>query len=155
MAFTIGSPAFKNGETIPTKYTGDGADVSPALVWGDPPTGTKSFALICDDPDAPMGTWTHWVAYDIPGEQNSLAEALPVEKVVQGGVKQGLNTWRKVGYGGPSPPPGKPHRYFFKLYALDSALEIPAGADKKTLLKAMEGRALGQTEFHGTYGRRR
>ncbi len=155
MVFAISSPAFKNGETIPMKFTADGEDVSPILVWTNPPHGTKSYALICDDPDAPMGTWTHWVIFNIPGGNIGLPEAVPVMEKLPDGARQGLNSWRRIGYGGPSPPPGDPHRYFFKLYALDDELRFPASPDNKALSKAMVGRILGQTEFHGTYGRRR
>ena len=155
MAFAIGSPVFKNGETIPTKFTGDGADVSPPLIWGGIPPGTKSLALICDDPDAPMGTWTHWVIYDIPASHAGLPEAVPPKDTLEGGAKHGMNTWPNLGYGGPSPPPGKPHRYFFKLYALKDVLGLPPGVDKRALLRAMEGKIIGQAEFYGTYGRKR
>jgi len=155
MAFSVWCRAFKNGETIPTRFTGDGDDASPAITWGDAPPGTRGFALICDDPDAPMGTWTHWLIYDIPGDSAGLKEGIPPMDVVEGGAKQGLNSWPRIGYGGPSPPPGKPHRYFFKLYALKDMLGLPPGVDKRTLLRAMEGRVLGQAEFHGTYGRKR
>lgn len=154
MVFTIGSPAFKNGDTIPTKFTGDGENVSPALTWTDPPQGTKSFVMICDDPDAPMGTWTHWVIYNIPGGQSGLPEGVPPTKVLQGGSNQGLNSWGSVGYGGPSPPPGTPHRYFFRLYAMNCTIDITPGSDKRTLLRAIEGRIIGQAVFQGTYGRK-
>lgn len=153
MTFEISSPAFKSGETIPTKFTGDGEDISPALAWTDPPQGTKSFALICDDPDAPMGTWTHWVIYNIPSDSAELPENVPPKKDLPGGIKQGLNTWRRIGYGGPDPPPGKLHRYFFKIYALSGAIGIPAGTDKAGLLRTIGNRVLGQAEFYGTYGR--
>ncbi len=154
MTFTISSPAFKNGETIPTKYTADGENVSPPLIWADPPQGTRSFALICDDPDAPMGTWTHWVIYDIPGGQSELSEGLPPTKVLQGGAKQGLNSWGSIGYGGPSPPPGTPHRYFFRFYALKGSIDIQSGSEKRTLLRAIENLIIGQAVFHGNYGRK-
>jgi len=153
LAFSIGSPAFKNGETVPTRHTADGDDISPRIVWSDPPQGTISFALICDDPDAPMGTWTHWLIYDIPGNEAGLPEDVPREKNLPGGTRQGLNSWRKIGYGGPDPPPGKLHRYFFRIYALNGTLGIPAGANKANLLGIMGNRVLGQAEFYGTYGR--
>ena len=153
LTFSIGSPAFKSGENIPEKCTADGEDISPQIEWNDPPQGTKSFALICDDPDAPMGTWTHWVIYDIPGDATGLPQAVPREKNLPGGTRQGLNTWRKIGYGGPDPPPGKLHRYFFKIYALKGTLGIPAGADKASLLRMIGNLVLGQAEFYGTYGR--
>ena len=154
MAFAIWSPDFDDKGWIPQRFTADGANVSPALIWHDPPQPVKSFALIFDDPDAPMGTWTHWVAYDIPGSKDRLAEAVPAKDTIPGEMKQGLNTWNRIGYSGPSPPPGKHHRYFFKLYALDVTLDVPARPDKSALLKAMEGHILGQAEFHGVYGRK-
>ena len=155
MTFELTSTAFAPWGAIPGKYTCDGEDISPPLQWSDPPQGAQSLALICDDPDAPMGTWTHWLIYDIPGNQSGLPEGVPATEALQGGTKQGLNSWPRIGYGGPSPPPGKPHRYFFRLYALNGMLDLPPGADKKTLLKAMEGKILAQAEFHGTYGRKR
>ena len=153
MAFRIESPGFRNGERIPKVYTCDGDDVSPAIVWHEPPTGTKSFAVICDDPDAPMGTWVHWVIYSIPLEQTQLGENIPKVENLPGGAVQGLNSWRKIGYGGPCPPPGKPHRYFFKLYALDIKFESPPGIPKDNLLISLEGHVLAKTELMGLYGR--
>lgn len=155
MALAIMSRAFKNGDVIPTRYTCDGEDISPALVWSDAPPGTKSFALICDDPDAPMGTWTHWVIYGISADKADLREAFPKTDTAEGGIRQGLNSGRKVGYNGPCPPPGKPHRYFFKIYALDAELGLQARAGKGDLLKAMEGHILAQADTHGVYQRRR
>ena len=153
MPLTLESTAFKNGEDIPKKHTCDGEDISPALKWGEPPPGTKSLALIADDPDAPVGTWVHWVVHDLPPDARELREGTVKSEEVPGGGKQGLNDFRKVGYGGPCPPPGKPHRYFFKLYALDTMLDIGAGADKDTLLAAMEGHVLAEAELMGTYAR--
>src|SRR6516164_7719219 len=116
----VSSSAVTEGTPIPKKYTADGADVSPPLQWqGTPPTA-KSFALICDDPDAPRGTWVHWVLFNLPAEQRQLEEATPGVEVLASGAKHGKNDFGKIGYGGPAPPPGKPHRYFFKLYALDT-----------------------------------
>jgi len=154
MVLSIVSQSFKKGEVIPIKHTCDGEDVSPALSWNEPPQGTKSYVLICDDPDAPMGTWIHWVIYNIPSGNTGLPEAVPKQEMLPGGTMQGLNSWRKSGYGGPCPPPGKPHRYFFKLYALDSTLIISAGASKKDVLKAMESHIIGQAELFGVYGRK-
>jgi Raf kinase inhibitor-like YbhB/YbcL family protein len=153
LAFSIGSPAFKNGGNIPEKYTADGEDISPQIIWSDPPRGTRSFALICDDPDAPMGTWTHWMIYDIPGDRMELPENFPKVKDLPDGAKQGLNTWKRVGYGGPDPPAGKPHRYIFRIYALNDTLGISAAADKANLLRIMGNRVLGRAEFIGIYER--
>ena len=156
MTFLLTSPAFKNDERIPKPYTGEGADTSPPLDWGDPPAATKSFALICDDPDAPAGTWDHWVLWNLPGEQRQLPEN--VAKVDTppdlGGARQGKNSWPKIGYNGPMPPKGHgTHHYNFVLYALDAPLDLKAGADKKALLAAMKGRILGQARLTGTYSR--
>jgi len=153
MEMLLTSTAFRNGEVIPKKYTGDGADVSPPLKWTEPPEGTKSFALICDDPDAPMGTWVHWVIYNIPPGTRELPEGVPAQKDLSNGARQGINDFRKIGYNGPAPPRGSAHRYFFKLYALSSVPNLPAGASKKDLLKAMEGKILGQSELLGKYKR--
>jgi len=151
-AMELSSTAFHKEGIIPDKYTCDGADVSPSLAWGSAPEGTKSFALICDDPDAPMGTWVHWVYYDIPQGPEGLPENVtPNEHPANGGV-QGINDFRKIGYGGPCPPGGT-HRYFFKLYALDTLLNLSPGATKAQLLKAMEGHILGQAELMGKYKR--
>src|SRR5438128_2167054 len=116
------STAFLEGSPIPRKHTGDGSDVSPPLEWSDVPEGTKSLALICDDPDAPRGTWVHWVVFNIPAERKDLPEAQPPRGSLPSGARQGKNDFGKLGYGGPAPPPGKPHRYMFKLYALDTTL---------------------------------
>jgi Raf kinase inhibitor-like YbhB/YbcL family protein len=147
------SSAFEPGATIPKKFTCDGPDVSPALNWSDPPAGTQSFALIADDPDAPVGTWVHWVLYDLPADARSLAENVPKQEQLPSGARQGRNDFRKIGYGGPCPPPGKPHRYFFKLYALDAKLNLKAGAAKAEVEKAMQEHILAQGELMGRYGR--
>lgn len=149
----IKSSAFGNGEMIPVKYTCDGADFSPSLEWTAGPAGTKSFALICDDPDAPMGTWVHWVIYDIPAAATMLAEGITREKDLPGGGTQGINDFRRTGYGGPCPPGGRTHRYFFKLYALDAALGLKPGITKDQLLKAMKGHVLAEAQLMGTYKR--
>src|SRR5262249_8376233 len=127
MAFHLMSTAFEQGQEIPKKYTADGRNISPPLKWNEPPAATKSFAMICEDPDAPRGTFTHWVAFKIPPDTRQLEEGSAV------GV-QASNDFRKTGYAGPSPPPGKPHRYFFKLYALDRELDLAASASKNDLL---------------------
>lgn len=151
--FALTSTAFKDGETIPAKYTDDGQDVSPPLKWTDPPKETESFALIADDPDAPRGTWVHWVAYRIPGQLRELKEGVPKSGETPDGVMQGTNDFGKTGYGGPAPPPGKPHRYYFKLYALDFTPRVEAGLTKEELLRAIEGHVLAEAQIMGTYGR--
>ena len=157
MALSLSSSAFQANEAIPKPFTCDGEDKSPALTWTDPPANTKSFALIMDDPDAPPGTWVHWVIYDIPADQTQLPEALPKGESLPNGAKQGLvwgvQDFSKVGYFGPCPPPGKAHRYYFKLYALDRELNLPPKATKFDLEKAMQGHVLGEATLMGTYGR--
>jgi Raf kinase inhibitor-like YbhB/YbcL family protein len=153
MDIRLTSTAFTEGGTIPRKHTCDGSDVSPPLAWDNVPGGTKSFALICDDPDAPMGTWVHWVLFNLPADTRSLPEAVPPDKELPNGARQGTNDFRKIGYGGPCPPPGKPHRYFFKLYALDTVLDLPAGSTKPQVVKAMEGHVLAEGQLMGKYGR--
>jgi Raf kinase inhibitor-like YbhB/YbcL family protein len=156
MAFILTSAAFKDGAPIPGKYTCDGVDVSPPLAWSGPPAGTRSFALIVDDPDAPGGTWVHWVVYNLPADVSELPENIAkVESLDLGGARQGRNDFRRPGYGGPCPPPGPAHRYFFKLYALDTRLELKAGAQKKDVAAAMEGHVLGSPQLMGTYARQR
>jgi len=153
MAFAISSPSFQNGGNIPKKFTCDGADVSPQLQWTSPPAGAQSFALIADDPDAPVGTWTHWVLYDLPAQSASLPEGVAKVDELPTGGRQGRNDFRRIGYGGPCPPPGKPHRYFFKLYALDKKLNLKSGMSKREIEQAMQGHILGQTELMGKYQR--
>jgi Raf kinase inhibitor-like YbhB/YbcL family protein len=153
MSFTLKSTAFPNGGVIPKKYTCDGADLSPALSWDDAPAGTQSLALIVDDPDAPMGTWTHWLIWNIPAKATLLPEDTPKMNLLDNGARQGGNDFRRIGYGGPCPPPGKPHRYFFKLYALDARLEVKAGAVRSELEPALQPHILAQAQWMGTYGR--
>ena len=153
MALTIKSPAFKDGELIDAKYTCKGEDISPELNWSGVPEGTKSFALICDDPDAPLMTWVHWVIYDIPANVTSLSENVSKKETLSNGAKQGRNDFRKIGYGGPCPPPGGPHRYFFKLYALDTVLAPEPGLTKKELLVKMEGHILEEAQIMGKFQR--
>jgi hypothetical protein len=156
MAFALTSPAFKPDDRIPAKYTGEGADVSPPLEWSDPPEGAKSFALICDDPDAPMGTWDHWLLWNLAGDLRKLPENVAKTETVAalGGAQQGKNSWPKIGYNGPMPPKGHgTHHYHFDLYALDTALDLKTGADKKALLAAMKGHILGKATLMGTYSR--
>ncbi|HLF73013.1 MAG TPA: YbhB/YbcL family Raf kinase inhibitor-like protein [Anaerolineales bacterium] len=146
------SDAFAHEKPIPAQYTCTGSDISPALTWGEPPAGTQSFALIMDDPDAPMGTWVHWVLFNIPASARGLPEAVPAGQTLSDGSTHGRNSSGNQGYNGPCPPSGT-HRYFFKLYALDEMLGILAGADKGELLKAMEGHLLAQGELMGTFSR--
>ena len=148
------SSAFGNGQPIPIKYTGQGKDISPPLEWSEVPAGTKSFAIIADDPDAPVGTWVHWVIYNIPSDLTKLDENVPTKETLSNGAKQGINDFGKIGYGGPMPPPGKPHRYYFKLYALDTMVNLKPRATKQDLLKAMQGHIVGQAELMGTYQRK-
>jgi len=153
MAFEIRSTAFSNGKAIPKQYTCEGADVSVPLDWTDPPPGTKGFVLIADDPDAPGGTWVHWVLYDLPVESRQLSEGIPEQKILPDGAKQGMTDFKRIGYGGPCPPPGKPHRYFFKLYAIDKKIGLSPGATKQQVLDAIQDHTLGQTQLMGTYKR--
>lgn len=155
MSIDLTSAAFQEGGAIPAKYTCDGADASPPLEWGDLPSGTQSLALICDDPDAPVGTWVHWVIYDIAPTQSGLPEAVPPSAITPQGAKQGVNDFRRTGYGGPCPPPGGAHRYFFKLYALDIGPGLPPGASKADLLRVMQGHILGEGALMGRYQRGR
>jgi len=153
MSFQISTAAFPPGDAIPKKFTCDGRDVSPPLSWTHPPGGTLSLALIMDDPDAPVGTWVHWVLYDLPPDTRELAEGVAKQEPLPGGGRQGRNDFRKIGYGGPCPPPGKPHRYFFKLYALDAKLNLKGSPAKADLERAMQGHILAQAELMGRYGR--
>jgi Raf kinase inhibitor-like YbhB/YbcL family protein len=153
MAFAISSTSFSNGGEIPKKFTCDGADMSPELSWTGAPADTQSFALVADDPDAPDGNWTHWVLFDLPPITNSLPEGMTKIDELPGGERQGRNDFRKIGYNGPCPPPGKPHRYFYKLYALDRKLGLKPGADKQELEQAMQNHILGKTEWMGKYQR--
>ncbi len=153
MTFTFSTTAFPPGGSIPRAFTADGKDVSPALAWQNPPAGTEAFALICDDPDAPVGTWVHWVIWNVPASAKGLAQGVQTVKTLADGSAQGKNDFGRIGYGGPSPPPGKPHRYFFRLYALKEKLSLSAGASRRELEKAMQGRILGTAELFGTYGR--
>jgi Raf kinase inhibitor-like YbhB/YbcL family protein len=153
MPLQLSTTAFTNGGTIPKKFTCDGPDVSPPLTWSGSPSGTQSFALIADDPDAPAGTWVHWVLYNTPGGVHEFAEGVKKDEQLSDGTLQGRNDFRKIGYNGPCPPPGKPHRYFFKLYALDTKLSLKAGAPKAAVESAMQGHVLAQGEWMGQYKR--
>ncbi len=149
---TLDSPAFAQGEPIPRAYTCDGDDISPPLTWTDPPADTVTFALVMEDPDAPGGTWEHWVIFDVPGDASGLPEAIPPEPRLPDGSVQGLNSWGRVGYGGPCPPGGR-HRYFFRLYALDTRLELGADTTAAQLMEALEGHVLARAELMGVYSR--
>jgi hypothetical protein len=153
MALSLRSIAFETGTPIPKAHTCDGRDVSPALRWDNPPPDTRAFALICEDPDAPAGTWTHWVIYGIPDELRQLPEGVPPQATLPDGTAQGKNDFGRPGYGGPCPPRGRPHRYFFRLYALDERLPLAPGLTRTGLLQAVKGHVLAQAELHGLYGR--
>jgi Raf kinase inhibitor-like YbhB/YbcL family protein len=154
MALSVSSRAFQDGQGIPEKYTCQGRDISPPLAWSKPPTGTQSFALIMDDPDAPGGVFTHWVIFNIPPDRRELSEAVPIQAQLASGGLQGNTDFGKIGYGGPCPwPPGNPHRYQFTLYAVDKTLDLNAGATKQEVLDAMQGHILAQAQLTGTYQR--
>jgi len=150
----VTSSAFASGRPIPVKYTCQGDDVSPPLAWDGAPADTKSFALICDDPDAPGGTWVHWVMYNQLSGAPALPENTAKSEVLPNGAAQGRNSFDHIGYGGPCPPGGKAHRYFFKVYALDVVLALKGRPDKEQLLTAMGGHILAQGQLMGTYQRR-
>lgn len=147
------SPAFEDGKSIPIIYTCDGKDISPELVWNDPPEGTATFALICDDPDAPSGTWVHWVIYDIPDTARNLQASFPDDPVLPDSIIQGRNSFGRIGYGGPCPPHSTTHRYYFKIYALDVKLNLSGSLSKSELEKAMDGHILAEGQLMGKYGR--
>ncbi|MBI1976506.1 MAG: YbhB/YbcL family Raf kinase inhibitor-like protein [Candidatus Omnitrophica bacterium] len=153
VAMQLTSSAFKANQPIPRQYTCEGKDLSPALQWMDPPAGMKSFALISDDPDAPMGTWVHWVVWNLPADLRGLPEGVAKEAKLPDGTAQGITDFGRTGYGGPCPPPGKPHRYFFKLYALDTMLHLPSNIRKRELEAAMKEHILAQAELVGLYQR--
>jgi len=151
---TLSSKSFEPGREMPVKYTCDDEDVSPQLSWSGAPAGTHSFALIVDDPDAPGRVFTHWVLYNISPDRNELPEGVSADKIVKKGCSQGINDMRQVGYSGPCPPPGKPHRYRFHLYALDSMLDLPSHVTKNAALAAMKGHVLAEAEIIGLYKRK-
>jgi Raf kinase inhibitor-like YbhB/YbcL family protein len=159
MTITITSSAFDAGQPIPKEHTGDGEDRSPPLSWTGVPAGSKQLALICDDPDAPSAEpWVHWVIYNLPAELTSLPEGIaPIQRPEDpAGALQGANSWtsgQTIGYRGPAPPPGKPHRYYFTLYALDAQLALEPGLSKKNLLAALKGHLLADGQLMGTYQR--
>jgi Raf kinase inhibitor-like YbhB/YbcL family protein len=153
LGLELTSSAFGEGEAIPARYTCDGEDISPALSWSEPPPETESLVLIMDDPDAPVGTWDHWIVFDLPPSTRSLPEAVPPGQGVAGGGVQGLNSWKDPAYGGPCPPRGSEHRYIFALYALDARLGLDATVDKGDVEKAMADHVLARGQLTGRYGR--
>lgn len=153
MPIDVTSSAFKNGQPIPKKYTGDDVNVSPNLTWSHAPQGTKSIALIMEDPDAPMGTFIHWVIYNLPPTETGLGENIAKSPNLANGARQGTNSFRQSGYAGPKPPPGKPHHYYFKVYALDSMLNDQPGLSSDQLHSLMTNHILGEGQLMGTYSR--
>lgn len=153
LGFRIESTAFKEGESIPSRFTCESEDISPALSWTEPPAGTRSFVLIVEDPDAPGGIWTHWVVYNLPPRVQQMPENVAKQDHVPGGGLQGVNSFGHAGYGGPCPPPGSAHRYFFRLYALDTVLNLKPGADRQEVLAAAKGHVLGKTHLMGRFKR--
>lgn len=147
------SSAFGNGEYIPVKYTCDGVDVSPPLLFLDPPKNVQSFALLVEDPDAPSGVFTHWLIYDIPKDFEGLPEDVPPASEIEYGIKQGVNSFGRIGYNGPCPPPGNPHRYFFILFALDVPTIGTSGISRDEFLQTIDGHVIAQDELVGLYGR--
>jgi Raf kinase inhibitor-like YbhB/YbcL family protein len=154
MSIQLRSSGVTHGGEIQRRYTCDGEDLSPPLSWEGVPEGTASLALIADDPDAPVGTWVHWVLYGLDPAARELPEGVPTNDTVLGGARQGRNDFRRIGYGGPCPPPNGAHRYFFTIYALSEAVDLESGATKAELLAAMEGKVLAQGQLMGTYRRR-
>jgi Raf kinase inhibitor-like YbhB/YbcL family protein len=153
VTFMVNSSAFGPGAALPKKFSCEGADASPTLEWSGSPAKTVSFALIADDPDAPAGTWVHWVLWNLPADARSLAEGVPRLEQLDDGARQGRNDFSKIGYNGPCPPPGKTHRYFFRLYALDAKLDLAPGATRQELDAAMQGHILAKAEYMGTFRR--
>jgi Raf kinase inhibitor-like YbhB/YbcL family protein len=152
-AITVSSTAFADSATIPKQYTCEGMDMSPPLAWSGVPSAAKTVAMILDDPDAPMGTWTHWIIWNIPASTTSLSEGMPKDATVSGGIRQGRNSWPKTGYGGPCPPPGKPHHYYFTVYTLDTTLSLPDSTNRAQLEAAMKGHILAQGQLLGMYAK--
>jgi Raf kinase inhibitor-like YbhB/YbcL family protein len=153
MPLTLSSPSFTDGGDIAKKFTCEGADISPQLSWTDPPAATKSFALLVDDPDAPVGNWNHWTLWNLPPSARGLPEGMSKEARLPDGSQQGLNDFRKTGYNGPCPPAGKPHRYYFRLFAVDSKLDLKPGDGKSELEAAIKGHILAQSELMGRFAR--
>lgn len=153
-SIVVTSRAFKNMQPLPVTYACDGEDVSPPLAWSGVPSAAKSLVLIADDPDAPAGTWVHWVLYDLPASLDSLEENVPKTDTLANGGRQGITDFRRIGYGGPCPPSGT-HRYFFRLFALDVILGLPPGKTRRDIDRAMQGHIIASGELVGTYSRAR
>jgi Raf kinase inhibitor-like YbhB/YbcL family protein len=154
MDIHVTSAAFHEGEAIPVQYTCDGDNVSPPLLWGRLPKDSQSLALVCEDPDAPSGLFVHWLIFNLPPIVSDLPEAMPpAENLEETGALQGRNDFNNIGYDGPCPPPGNPHRYFFRLYALDTKLRLAAGATKRDFENAANGHILAEGHLMGTYQR--
>lgn len=153
MTFRIHSSAFEEGGTIPAAHTCDGSDRSPSLSWSGAPPGTRALALIVHDPDAPAGDWVHWVLYDIPAARHDVPEGVPERPVIDGVGVQGLNDFRKLGWGGPCPPRGRPHRYQFRLLALDARLDLPPRLTRDELVRAVHGHVLAEAATSASYAR--
>jgi Raf kinase inhibitor-like YbhB/YbcL family protein len=154
-AISLTSTAFEDGGSIPYLYTCEGDDISPPLQWSGAPVSTRTYAMVCEDPDAPRGTWIHWVLYNIPGDAVELTKAVPTLPEIPSGARHGRNTARDMAYAGPCPPPGKPHRYYFRLYALDISLNLPPGATQAELELAMNQHVVAQGTLMGTYQHRK
>lgn len=150
---SVTSTALTEGAKVPKEYTGDGKDVSPPLSWGQLPTQAKSVCIICDDPDAPVGNWTHWVLFNIPVSSTGLSEGVRADETLPDGSVHGINSWKKVGYNGPAPPPGQNHRYFFKVYALDKKLDLKPKATRDQVLQAINGHVVAEGQLMSTYNR--
>ncbi len=153
MELSVRSRGWENGATIPPRHTADGEDLSPKIEIAGVPAGVQSFALVFDDPDAPVGTWVHWVLYEIPGSTRELPEGVPRTESLSDGARQGRNSWNEIGYQGPSPPPGQPHRYIFHLYALSGSPRAGAGLTADALVKAIEPLVVAKATYLGMYGR--
>jgi hypothetical protein len=153
-AVDVTSPDFPLGGVIPTQFTCEGTDISPALAWNDPPGATRSVALVADDPDAPGGRWVHWVLFDVPAGVRTLARNVPKDRRLANGARQGRNDFGRIGYGGPCPPPGQTHRYFFRIYALDTRLSLEPGATAGEVERATKGHVLAEGYWMGRYARR-
>jgi Raf kinase inhibitor-like YbhB/YbcL family protein len=151
VTLSLSSTAFKEGDKIPVKYTCNGQDISPPLLWGEPAQMTETFALIVDDPDAPGGVFTHWVLFNLPANAHQLGEGVPTQERLENGALQGTNDFGRIGYGGPCPPRGSAHRYRFTIYALDESLGLKPKVSKKQLLDAIEGHILAQGQLIGIY----
>jgi len=154
MSIKVTSDAFTEGNPIPVEYTCDGSDISPPLAWSGVPANSKSLALICDDPDAPSGTFVHWVVYSIPAGETQLPKSVPSTPTLANGARQGKNGFGTIGYRGPCPPKGGPHRYFFHIYALDTTIDEAAGAARSSIDRAMKGHIIGEGHVMGTYQRK-